>query len=66
MSASEPNVERLREMARAVREQLPEGVFYCLIIWPPGQPDDVGYFSNAHRAEAFVALETIRGHDLAP
>ena len=51
--------EQLRELARAVKSQLPEGVFYALIIWPPGEPDDVAYFSNAHRAEAFVAIQTI-------
>ena len=61
---SELDSERLRELARSVREQLPEGVFYALVIWPPGQPDDVGYFSNAHRAEALVAIETLQGHGL--
>jgi len=51
--------ERLRELAKAVRSQLPEGVFYALIIWPPGEPTDVAYFSNAQRAEAFVAIQRI-------
>ena len=51
--------ERLRELAKAVARQLPEGVFYALIIWPPGEPDDVAYFSNAQRAEAFVAIQRI-------
>jgi hypothetical protein len=51
--------ERLGELAKAVARQLPEGVFYALIIWPPGEPTDVAYFSNAQRAEAVVAIQTI-------
>ena len=51
--------ERLGELAKAVARQLPEGVFYALIIWPPGEPTDVAYFSNAQRAEAFVAIQRI-------
>jgi len=62
---SQADTEKLRELARAVRAQLPDGISYALLIWPPGQPDDVGYFSNAHRAEALVALQTIQGHGLA-
>jgi hypothetical protein len=51
--------ERLRELAKAVKSQLPEGIFYALIIWPQSEPTDVAYFSNAQRAEAVVAIQTI-------
>ena len=57
--SQEQSIERLRELAKAVARQLPEGVFYALIIWPPGEPTDVAYFSNAQRAEAFVAIQRI-------
>ena len=54
-------LEKLRQMARSIRAQLTEGIFYSLLIWPPGETEDVGYFSNAHRAEAIVAMETLLG-----
>jgi hypothetical protein len=57
--SQEQSIERLRELAKAVARQLPEGVFYSLVIWPPGEPTDVAYFSNAQRAEAVVAIQTI-------
>ena len=59
--SQELSVEQLRELARRIRKQLPEGVFYCLLVWPPGDPADFGYFSNAHRGEAVVAMEKLLG-----
>lgn len=53
--------EQLRELARKIRERLPDGLSYCLLVWPPGEPTDAGYFSNAHRAEAIVAMEALLG-----
>jgi hypothetical protein len=61
MNEHELSTETLRELARRVRSQLPEGVFYCLLVWPIGEPEDVAYFSNAHRAEAVVAMESLLG-----
>jgi hypothetical protein len=59
---NELSTETLRELAARVRSQLPEGVFYCLLVWPPSEPTDVAYFSNAHRAEAAQAIKAIQGH----
>ena len=54
--------EKLRELARRIREQLPPGVFFSLVVWPPGDPSDCAYFSNAHKAEAILALTTLTRH----
>ena len=59
--SQELTIEQLRELARRVKSQLPDNVFYSLLIWPPGEPTDVGYFSNAHHAEAVAAFETLLG-----
>jgi hypothetical protein len=62
---SEPlTTEALRELARRVRETLPDGVFYALVVWPPGATDDCAYFSNAHKAEALAAIQTLLDHGL--
>jgi hypothetical protein len=62
---SEPlTTEALRELARRIRETLPEGVFYALVVWPPGSTDDCAYFSNAHRTEALEAIQTLLDHGL--
>jgi len=66
MSAPELKTERLRELARRVHAQLPGGLFYALVVWPPGEPTEAGLFSNAHRAEAATALQTILEHGLRP
>jgi len=68
MSESVPaqNTERLRELARRVHAELPEGLFYALVVWCPGQPAEAALFSNAHRAEAAIALQTILKHGLRP
>ena len=69
MSESLPaqNTERLRELARRVHAQLPGGLFYALVVWCPGQPAEAALFSNAHRAESVVALESIlKAHGLRP
>jgi hypothetical protein len=57
----EQEQERLRELAKRVRMQLPEGVFYSLVMWAPGEPQTCVYFSNAHRAESIIAFETLLG-----
>jgi hypothetical protein len=64
MSDDPLSQEQLRELARRIRSQLPDGVFYALVVWPPGQPEDCGYFSNAQRVESVIAIETILGHGL--
>jgi hypothetical protein len=62
---SEPiTTEALRELARRIRQTLPDGVFYALIVWPPGKTDDLAYFSNAQRIEAREAIQTLLGHGL--
>ena len=55
-----PQTEALRELAKRVKAQIPEGLCYILIVWPPGEPEDVGYCSNSHRIEAIKALETLQ------
>jgi hypothetical protein len=62
--AKELKSEDLRELARRIRDQLPAGLFYALVIWPPGKTDDLGYFSNAQRIEAREAIQTLLGHGL--
>jgi hypothetical protein len=62
---SEPlTTEALRELARRIRQILPEGVFYALVVWPPGASDDCAYFSNAHKDEALQAIQTLLSHGL--
>lgn len=61
MSDQELTHEQLRELAKRVRGQLPDGLLYCLLVWPPDKADDVGYFSNAHRSQAVIALESLLG-----
>jgi hypothetical protein len=56
--------EALRELARRIRQTLPEGVFYALVVWPPGEHEDCAYFSNAHKAEALAAIQTLLSHGL--
>lgn len=51
--------ERLRELATAVRSQLPEGLAYLIIVWPPLDSADVAWWSNAPRTEALQALATL-------
>jgi len=62
MAEQELSAEHLRELARRVRQALPPGVFYALVIWPPGQSSDCAYFSNAQKIEAREAIQTILGH----
>jgi hypothetical protein len=62
---SEPlTTEALRELAARIRGALPDGVFYALVVWPPGQSDDCAYFSNAHKDEALSAIQTLLDHGL--
>jgi hypothetical protein len=62
---SEPlTSEALRELARRIRETLPSGLSYALIVWPHSSPDDCAYFSNAPKVDSVIALETMLGHGL--
>jgi hypothetical protein len=54
--------EQLRQLAKQIRSQLPAGLSYCLLVWPSGEPEDFGYFSNSPKAESLVALESLLGH----
>jgi hypothetical protein len=62
MAEQELSTEHLRELARRIRAQLPDGVFYALVIWPPGQTSDCAYFSNAQKIEAREAMQSILGY----
>jgi hypothetical protein len=62
--SNELSHEAVRELAKRIKDQLPDGVFYALLVWPPGEPDDFGYFSNAHRGESIVAIESLLGHGI--
>jgi hypothetical protein len=62
MAEQELSTEHLRELARRVSAALPPGVFYALVIWPPGQAGDCAYFSNAQKIEAREAMQTILGY----
>lgn len=61
MSETDLTQERLRELGRAVAAVFPPGLAYCMIVWPTGETQDCGYFSNTHRIEARVALERVMG-----
>ena len=51
--------EQLRELGKRLRAQLPDGLCYCVLIWPPADPSDVAYFSNAHQPFALVAMQSL-------